>query len=83
MIELIGEVCAVTGSVISIGGALTNNLLHDHNRAMEYCMYSNVLLLVWCGGNLSGLWNGGISVGAMMCMYLIFTVSNAWGLFHV
>jgi hypothetical protein len=43
-------------------------------------MYSNVLLLIWCAGNLGELWNGGISVGAMMLMYLIFTVSNLYGL---
>ena len=83
MIELVGTAFAVLGSIMSVIGALTNNLRHDHHRAMEWWMYSNILLLVWCAGNLGGLWNGGISIGAMMCMYLIFTASNAWGLFHV
>jgi ABC-type xylose transport system permease subunit len=83
MIEWLGTICAVLGSIVSVVGALVNNLKHDHHRAMEWWMYSNILLLTWCVGNLAGLWNGGISVGAMMCMYLIFTVSNAWGLFHV
>ena len=83
MIELVGTAFAVLGSIMSVIGALTNNLRHDHHRAMEWWMYSNILLLVWCAGNLGGLWNGGISIGAMMCMYLIFTVSNVWGLFHV
>ena len=46
-------------------------------------MYSNILLLIWCVGDLAGLWNGGISVGAMMIMYLVFTTTNVYGLYHV
>jgi hypothetical protein len=80
VIETIGLICAILGSILSIIGALTNNLYHDHRGAMEWWMYSNVLLLIWCAGNLGELWNGGISVGAMMLMYLIFTVSNLYGL---
>ena len=83
MMEIMGAIFAVVGSIVSIFGALSNNILHDHRGAMELWMFSNILLLVWCAGNLAGLWNGGISVSAMMVMYLIFSVSNAWGLFHV
>ena len=82
MIEWTGTTFAVAGSIISVWGALVNNLQHDHHRAMELWMYSNVLLLAWCAGNLLGFWNGGISVGAMMVMYLAFTSSNIWGFYH-
>lgn len=80
MIEVIGITCAVSGSILSVIGALTNNLYHDHRRAMEWWMYSNVLLLAWCVGNLAGLWNGSLSIGAMGIMYAIFTASNVYGL---
>jgi hypothetical protein len=80
MIALIGTICAILGSILSIIGALTNNLYHDHHGAMEWWMYSNTLLLIWCVGNLGGLWDGGLSVGAISVMYLIFTVSNLYGL---
>ena len=82
MIELLGTSLAVLGSILSVHGALTNNLKHDHHGAMTIWMYSNILLLIWCVGNLMELWNGNLSIGAMMCMYLVFTVSNAWGLWR-
>ncbi len=83
MIESVGTSVAVTGSIISVIGSCINNLQHNHRMAMEFWMVSNVLLLVWCIGNLAGLWNGGISVFAMLCMYLIFATTNYWGLYHV
>lgn len=79
--EVAGGVLAVLGSLISVIGALVNNCWHDHHGAMRLWMYSNIMLLIWSVGYLAGLWNGGLSVGALMVMYLIFTVSNAWGLF--
>ena len=82
MIELVGTAFAVLGSIMSVIGALTNNLRHDHHRAMEWWMYSNILLLVWCAGDLGGLWNGGISIGdGLMCLnYAFMLVSGVWGL---
>ena len=80
MIELVGPVLAILGSFISIVGALINNCRHDHHGAMELWMFSNVMLLAWSVGYLAGLWDGGLSVGALMVMYLIFTVSNLYGL---
>jgi hypothetical protein len=74
---------AISGSIISVAGALINNLKHDHRRAMRLWMVSNIMLLAWSAGFVSGLWNGGVSVGALMAMYLIFSVSNFWGLTHV
>ena len=62
MIELLGTSLAVLGSILSVHGALTNNLKHDHHDAMTIWMYSNVLLLVLCIGNLMGLWNGNLSI---------------------
>jgi hypothetical protein len=83
MLALIGSSMAISGSIISVAGALINNLKHDHRRAMRLWMVSNIMLLAWSAGFISGLWNGGVSVGALMAMYLIFSVSNFWGLTHV
>lgn len=83
MLTLIGSSLAISGSIISVAGALINNLKHDHRRAMRLWMVSNIMLLAWSAGFISGLWNGGVSVGALMAMYLIFSVSNFWGLTHV
>lgn len=83
MLAEIGSGLAILGSSISVVGALVNNLKHDHHRAMELWMFSNVMLLMWSIGYLAGYWNGGLSVGALMIMYFIFTISNFWGLFHV
>lgn len=82
-LALVGSVLAVSGSIISVAGALVNNLQHNHRGAMQLWMFSNVMLLVWSAGYLSGIWNGGLSVGALMVMYLVFAVSNFWGLFYV
>jgi hypothetical protein len=82
-LALIGSSMAISGSIISVAGALINNLKHDHRRAMRLWMVSNIMLLAWSAGFISGLWNGGVSVGALMAMYLIFSISNFWGLTHV
>lgn len=82
MISEIGTGLAICGSFLSVCGALVNNLQHDHNRAMKIWMVSNILLLAWSVGFLAGMWNGGLSVGALMVMYLIFSISNFWGLTH-
>lgn len=81
-LSLIGPTLAILGSIISIIGALYNNLWHDHHGAMEWWMVSNVLLLVWATGLAAGIWNGGISGMALVVMYLIFAVSNWWGITH-
>ncbi len=83
VLALAGSVLAVSGSIISVAGALVNNLKHNHRGAMQLWMFSNVMLLVWSAGYLAGLWDGGLSVGALMVMYLVFAVSNFWGLFYV
>ena len=83
VLALAGSVLAVSGSIISVAGALVNNLQHNHRGAMQLWMFSNLILLAWSMGYLAGLWNGGLSVGALMVMYLVFAVSNFWGLFYV
>lgn len=80
---LIGSGLAIGGSILSITGALVNNLRHDHRKAMEIWMFSNIMLLLWACGYLAGYWNGALSMGAVALMYGAFTVSNAWGLTHV
>ena len=83
VLALAGSVLAVSGSIISVAGALVNNLKHNHRGAMQLWMFSNVILLGWSIGYLAGLWNGSLSIGALMVMYLVFAVSNFWGLFYV
>lgn len=83
MLAEIGAGLAIGGSIISVAGALINNLKHNHRGAMKLWMFSNVMLLAWSSGYLYGIWNGGLSVGALMVMYLVFAVSNFWGLFYV
>ena len=80
MIYEIGTILAITGSILSVLGALINNLRHDHRRAMEIWTYSNILLLVWAAGLSIGAWNGGLSGAALCVMYAVFMISNAWGL---
>ena len=80
LLDLIGASLAIIGSCLSIVGTLINNLELDHNRAMEVWMISNPLLLLWGIGYLAGLWNGAVSVGSLCVMYLVFTVTNWYGL---
>ena len=77
----IGPVLAISGSVLSIFGALLNNLWLDHAGAMGLWMFSNVLLLAWAYGYDKELWDGGLSGKALVAMYLVYTVTNFYGLF--
>lgn len=66
-------------------GALANNLSLAHTTAMEIWMISNPLLLVYFAGMDMKWWNGSqhLSNRALISLYLIFTVSNFYGLFMV
>lgn len=79
--DIVGSVLAVTGSILSVTGALINNLWLDHTMAMWFWMFSNPILGVWAYGNIKDWWDGGVSVEALLGMYLVFTISNFWGLF--
>jgi len=76
----IGLDLAVLGSTISCVGVVANNILLDHLLAMQIWMFSNPILLVWAYGLHKHWWDDGLSGLAISVMYLIFTVSNLYGL---
>ena len=79
--ELIGSCIAVDGSILSLMGALVNNLQLNHLLAMQVWALSNPLFLAYFVGNDKGYWNGQhISKRALIVTYLVFTVSNGIGL---
>jgi len=79
----IGTVLALVGSVLSMTGALINNLMLDHVTAMWVWAISNLLFLAYFVGVDKGWWNGKhLSTRALIVTYAVFTVSNAWGLIH-
>ena len=85
MLTILGASLAVLGSLLSIIGTLVNNLLvnkqlNNHLLAMRIWAWSNPMLAIWAIGYLLGIWNGGVSVSAVLCMYVIFTVTNWYGL---
>lgn len=82
MLALIGSALAVVGSLLSIIGTLVNNLLvnklpNNHLHAMRLWAWSNPMLAIWAIGYIAGIWNGGVSVGALLVMYSIFTVTSS------
>jgi type III secretory pathway component EscS len=79
-LHLIGTILAIVGSLLSISGALANNLYHWHRTAMEIWTVSNILLAAWAMGYYIKLWDGGLSAIALCVMYVIFLVSNWYGL---
>lgn len=79
-LEYLGPVLAITGSILSIVGTLVNNLYLEHRWAMKVWAISNPILSVWALGVLWGYWNGGMSIAALLVMYLVFTVTNYYGL---
>ena len=80
--DTIGELLAVSGSVLSIMGAMINNITLNHVLAMKVWMISNPVLLVYFTGVDAAWWNGSrhISTRAIILLYFIFTVSNLYGL---
>ena len=79
--EFIGIFLATIGSIISVIGSLYNNLRRDHLTAMKIWGYgSNPILLIWSVGLCLKLWDGGLSGISLAVMYMIFSVSNIWGL---
>lgn len=84
MTDRLGTILAVSGSVLSITGALVNNLWLSHVNAMLVWAVSNPLFLAYFIGVDMGRWNGQhISTRALIATYAIFTFSNMWGLCHV
>jgi hypothetical protein len=79
-LELVGELLAITGATISIYGTLVNNLRLDHIGAMKAWRISNPILAIWAFGLLVGFWTGGLGAAFLLVMYLIFYLSNRYGL---
>ena len=79
-LEIIGILLAVVGAIITIGGTIANNILLDHDLAMKIWRVSNPMMFAWALGLLADWWNGGLSAGALMIMYLIFVITNEKGL---
>ena len=79
----LGNTLAISGSILSIIGALINNLWLSHNAAMWIWSISNPLFLAYFIGVDMKWWNGQhISTRALIITYTIFTTSNVWGLTH-
>lgn len=84
MKNTIGNILAVTGAVLSLSGALVNNLMLSHVDAMYIWMISNPIFLAYFIGVDMKWWNGEhISTRALIVTYAVFTASNFWGLLHV
>jgi hypothetical protein len=83
MKETLGNLLAVSGAILSLSGALINNIMLDHAGAMWVWMISNPIFLSYFIGADYGWWNGEhISTRALIITYAVFTVSNFWGLMY-
>ena len=81
MLEQIGVIISVVGSIVSIVCSVENNLFHRHLLAMQIWGYgSNPILLVWSVGLSLHLWDGGLSGLPLVGMYSAFTITNIYGL---
>lgn len=78
--NIIGTVLAITGSALSIIGALIFNLTPEYFLAKLAWAASNPMLLIYTHGLDNKWWNGIISLKALKIMYAIFTISNFIGL---
>ena len=67
---------ALSGTGLSVIGALINNLLLDPSLARVIWATSNPIMLILAIGNYRLWWNGGISMKAIICTYAVFTISN-------
>jgi hypothetical protein len=79
----IGLDLAVVGSSISVIGVIANNIFLDHILAMQIWAISNVILLAFFYGQYRNWWDAGLSSATVCVMYLIFTITNVWGLIKV
>ncbi len=57
-------------------GSLAVNLLHDQFLAREIWLLSNPLLLAWAIGAQKKWWGNGLGIGAIVMMYLIYTITG-------
>lgn len=81
-VEKIGPVLAISGTVLTIIGTFINSFYLDHISAMGIWLFSNPLMLGWAIGYDRGYWDGGLSAKALMVLYAVLTIVNAYGLFY-
>ena len=72
----IGAALGIAGSVVALIGSLAVNLLHDQLLAREIWLLSNPLLLAWAIGAQKKWWGNGLGIGAIVGMYLVYTVTG-------
>ena len=72
----IGAALGIAGSVVALIGSLAVNLLHDQLLAREIWLLSNPLLLAWSIGAQKKWWGNGLGIGAIVGMYLVYTVTG-------
>ena len=77
---VVGSALAIAGSLVSLYGACVNNLYHEHRKAMKIWAVSNLLLLLWAIGYTAGWWDGAIAGVALIVLYLVYSITNFWGL---
>ena len=77
----LGNTLAVSGTILSVIGALVNNLLLAHTDAMIVWALSNPIFLAYFIGVDKEWWNGQhLSTRALIVTYSVFSVSNFVGL---
>jgi hypothetical protein len=81
--KFIGSVLAVSGAFLTIVGTIANSFWLDHVAAMGIWMFSNPIMLAWAIGYDRKYWDGGLTGKALISLYLLLTVFNAYGLFVV
>lgn len=79
----VGLGLSLTGCIISATGTVVNNIFLDHVFAMQIWRFSNFILVGYFFGNYKGWWEGGLSAGAMCLLYVIFCITNEWGLQNI
>jgi hypothetical protein len=80
-LKLIGSVLAVSGAALTIIGTLVNSIWLDHIAAMGIWLFSNPIMLAWAIGYDREYWDGGLTGKALITLYLVLTILNAYGLF--
>ena len=80
ILDSVGAGLSLSGSIVSIIGAIYNNLAHKHDEAMDIWFFSNAILTTWAFGNWQCWWDGGVSGGFLFFNYTIFSISNFYGL---
>lgn len=77
---MIGTLLVLAGTILGIVGTLINNLRRMHHLAMMVWAVSNPLLMIWLFGRLVGWWNGDLGLVALLCVHIVYTTSNWYGL---